>query len=49
MVPIQRTQPVKKKKILENITEVKNDQGEEAVAEVRRNETTKTLQKEETL
>ena len=40
-VPIQRTKPVKRKRVLENITKEENDREEEAETEVERDETTK--------
>ena len=46
-VPIQRTQPVKRKRILENITEEENDREEEAETDVEEDETTKVDDQEE--
>ena len=46
-VPIQRTQPVKRKRILENITEEENDREEEAETEVEGDETTKNVTEED--
>ena len=45
-VPIQRTQPVERKKILENITEEKDDKEEEVEAQAGRNEIRKNITEE---
>ena len=45
LVPIQRTQPVERKKTLENITEEKDDREEEVETEVGRKEVMENITK----